>query len=42
MRKEDVLAARMGDGGDERFRRQFAMVDHAALKERNIEALSPI
>ena len=33
MRREDILAARMEDGGgDERFRRQFAMVDHAAVK----------
>ena len=37
MRREDLLAARMedGGGGDERFRRQFAMVNHGALKGRS-------
>ena len=35
MRREDLLAARMEDGGDERFRRQFAMVNHGALKGRS-------
>ena len=42
MRREDLLAARMEDGGgdDERFRRQFAMVNHGALKGRSQLQLS--
>ena len=32
MRREDLLAARMDGAADERFGRQFAMVNHAALR----------